>query len=587
MERGNDRQRDEILVHVSAPSTVRDDARYRAQVAAIRAFEPFSRRLVKKIDHDLLAVEEAPAVHHLPEEPASLGPELSHPANEHRPVCIVDAGNAGAQTMTAAAARIANSTPPREDRPPISPALHEENQIRPDPLLSTAARSASHSRNQTRDLRGNEETHIGSETQYVPESIESPVGVIPDSQPEAVASAVVQQTGHPHTMQPPRTLSPCYSGDRSPTRSVKRRRIEATQARPAENHAISNGVSASEIIADMAIPSDPAPREERISTVKESIDIPSLQRGASSDTHRPEKANIPPAPEESFRISACTIPPNSTGSSLKSPEHEPHRHHFEGVTRGSTSTSSIKSTEPKQHLLSSLPLTIHPPPPPISNSLFTTHVTPTLAMLTERLNPSRTYQPLHQTRDLDPLERGYWILHMHVRPASTHPSPSIASRSSSPQTRKVNRFSSVTSPSRSETWSEADFSRFWTFLCGFVEEARAGWGVWCLAERSSYSPSTSGRTPRRISKDGNVDVDKDKNKDKNTDTHPIQINPVSNLDNPSVSVPAPVQLVIKVYGWGEIARHVYLMLYLASERRVKGMGLKWVDPAEKVIIQMP
>ncbi|EAU32074.1 predicted protein [Aspergillus terreus NIH2624] len=58
--------------------------------------------------------------------------------------------------------------------------------------------------------------------------------------------------------------------------------------------------------------------------------------------------------------------------------------------------------------LSQLPLQIQSPLPPISTAAFTSHITPTLAMLASRLRSARTYTPLHQTRPLDKLERGHW-----------------------------------------------------------------------------------------------------------------------------------------------------------------------------------
>jgi hypothetical protein len=44
---------------------------------------------------------------------------------------------------------------------------------------------------------------------------------------------------------------------------------------------------------------------------------------------------------------------------------------------------------------------------------------------------------------------------------------------------------------------------------------------------------------------------------------------------------------MKVYAWGEIASHIYLLLFLASERRIRGMQAEWRDGAEDVVIQMP
>ncbi|KAJ5641244.1 hypothetical protein N7490_005244 [Penicillium lividum] len=202
-------------------------------------------------------------------------------------------------------------------------------------------------------------------------------------------------------------------------------------------------------------------------------------------------------------------------------------------------------TTPSNSPLLSLPLEIRPPLPPISNATFNTHITPTLSMLTERLNPARTYKPLHQTRSLDPLERGYWAVHFNIWPENNvkhlenrpepEPDPNLETNMKGSETHR--------------NWSISFFTRFWSFLSDFVgKDARAGWGVWCILEHASphASPSVA---------DAALDL--------------------------STSV------LLKVYAWGEVAMHVYLLLFLASERRVRGMEVQWRDSADQPVIQMP
>jgi hypothetical protein len=120
-----------------------------------------------------------------------------------------------------------------------------------------------------------------------------------------------------------------------------------------------------------------------------------------------------------------------------------------------------------------------------------------------------------------------------------------------------------------QTWTEPQFSHFWTFLSSFIaKDARAGWGVWCIAER----------------------VDPDPFSDPATNSPNAATNTARNTTTTTTTVTAddtPTAVLIRVYAWGEVAMHIYLMLYLASERRVRGMGLRWVDSWEEVVIQMP
>ena len=71
---------------------------------------------------------------------------------------------------------------------------------------------------------------------------------------------------------------------------------------------------------------------------------------------------------------------------------------------------------------------------------------------------------------------------------------------------------------------------FFQFLAKMIEPGRVGWGIWCTRESSA--------------------------------------------------------LAVRVYCWGEVARHVYLMLYVASKSKVRKLGLKWVDADGEVAVQM-
>ncbi|KAJ0413058.1 hypothetical protein BJY00DRAFT_297471 [Aspergillus carlsbadensis] len=191
--------------------------------------------------------------------------------------------------------------------------------------------------------------------------------------------------------------------------------------------------------------------------------------------------------------------------------------------------------EQNQFLFQSILLEIKPPPPPISSSPFTTHITPTLEMLTKRLKSPRTYNPTSQTRDLDSLERGYWYLRIDIN-------------SHDPQ-------EPVASTPNPMSWDTASFHNFWKFLFDFIaKEGRAGWGVWCIAE----------------------------------DETPTEAPGVGEASRPQI-IPKNTQqqLAVRIYAWGEIACHIYLLLFLASERRIRKMGAQWRDARDDVVIQMP
>lgn len=216
---------------------------------------------------------------------------------------------------------------------------------------------------------------------------------------------------------------------------------------------------------------------------------------------------------------AQLLSPYSREPDLKKPRTAAYTH-IHTHTHASQSTHHPLLSDYVDSL--SLPLEIHPPKPPVSSTPFQTHITATLSMLTERLKPARTYNASYQTRDLDPLERGYWFVRFNITDTDQH---------------HRDRDSDSTLDGTSPVWPSPLFRTFWSFLSDFVgRDGRAGWGVWCILERNGVSPC---------------------------------------------------EVTLKVYTWGEIAMHVYLLLFLASERHVRGMGAQWKDSREEVVVQMP
>lgn len=153
---------------------------------------------------------------------------------------------------------------------------------------------------------------------------------------------------------------------------------------------------------------------------------------------------------------------------------------------------------------------ILPPPPPIASRPFTTHLTPTLSLLAQRLNLARVFVPLSQSREVTVLERGYWFIRLLLSGCNSG------------------------GDARADgVWGTELFTRFWTFLHEFISEGRAGWGVWCVREKDADSYH-----------------------------------------------------VVKIYSWGEVMPHIYLLLFLASERHIRKLGVQWRDATDDVVVQM-
>jgi hypothetical protein len=146
-------------------------------------------------------------------------------------------------------------------------------------------------------------------------------------------------------------------------------------------------------------------------------------------------------------------------------------------------------------------------------------------MLAERMNLERHFRPAHQARALHTLERGYWFLRLPIDTSDPRGAPA-------------------------PFWSLELFVQFWNYLSTFIaQEGRAGWGVWCICDLEEGAHNG-----------GNDNIEASSGR---------------------------VYLTVKVFTWGEIAPHIYLLLYLATDKRVKTLpGLEWRDSKEEPVIRM-
>ncbi|MCJ1458688.1 hypothetical protein MMC28_009062 [Mycoblastus sanguinarius] len=97
-------------------------------------------------------------------------------------------------------------------------------------------------------------------------------------------------------------------------------------------------------------------------------------------------------------------------------------------------------------------------------------------------------------------------------------------------------------------WEEIAKNKFWKFLTDFVGRGQAGWGIWCVREIQNPEPW------------------KDSDKENRT--------------------PGKTTEVAKIYCWGEVVGEVWLVLFLASDRKVKRVGARWVDAGGEAVVVM-
>ncbi|KAI1946387.1 hypothetical protein LOZ57_003642 [Ophidiomyces ophidiicola] len=198
----------------------------------------------------------------------------------------------------------------------------------------------------------------------------------------------------------------------------------------------------------------------------------------------------------------------------------------------------VPSSNPVDSLsLPELRMEIHAPRPiPSDTTEFQTHITPTLQMLAETVGDRHPFKPAYQTRKLGPLERGYWALQIPIAVEDHEITVDGETQNSQP------RSTAGTDIGASKQWTPSFFLRFWDYLSVFVgDQGRAGWGVWCFCDSAENQPVAE---------------------------------LIRNLD-------------VRIYAWGEIATHIYWLLYVASNKRVKGIpDVEWRDGSGETVIKM-
>ena len=91
-----------------------------------------------------------------------------------------------------------------------------------------------------------------------------------------------------------------------------------------------------------------------------------------------------------------------------------------------------------------------------------------------------------------------------------------------------------------------------------------GWGVWCTREAFDEECRPLSASEEGTNGGGTADLDQ-----------ALQ----------SVTPRSAGLGRVRVFCWGEVVEHVYLLLYVASRSRIRKVGAVWVDADEEVVIR--
>ncbi|KAK2812065.1 hypothetical protein FQN50_001775 [Emmonsiellopsis sp. PD_5] len=534
----------EILVHVSAPGTTKDDATYRAHADAYLDFEPVSRVCIYPGPLNGEAAIDEPS--EAPQNAAVSTPRHESGIYSEDPTSLLNTSETSFQPYLLSAQK---STPlPSTWGPSFGDTIFgildapNDSVIQKSFTQNDASAAADNTFSSflippiTPDPRSSKPQETISSSQ----SSETPPSVVPESPLSFQASWNVEKDNSP-LRNPAQFIQIGRSPSLDQSSQSKRRRLSLSPA--CIPSSIPEGTAPTSSISEPPTTSQSIPRPDLpLGTpyLGASVQEQALEQPSSS----PLEISAAPSIPTSFisEPSQTTQPATQQDTPLENPPPDPRR---ETLSR-----------------LSSLPLEINAPrPAPSSTAEFTTHITPTLQMLANQLKLSRVFKPSRQTRRLRALERGYWALNLFI------------STTASDETQPT----STTTSSGQWTWTAKCFFDFWDFLSKFIaHDGRAGWGVWCICDSNPSSSSSPARLTATATDTPPSIID--------LTTTQSPLHPATNINTEPTD---PTPLTVKIYTWGEIAPHIYLLMYLASDRKVRKVrGVEWRDGADEGVVFM-
>jgi hypothetical protein len=197
---------------------------------------------------------------------------------------------------------------------------------------------------------------------------------------------------------------------------------------------------------------------------------------------------------------------------------------------------------------------INGPNPPGGQQYFTTHITKTYELLSQRVSMTKIFRPTHVARDVRVLERGHWLFSIRM---GTDDNVARSRRSLSQEERlaklrhdleaptwqeRVGKFDGKRQAHQEEfcgtvsngpLWTEAEFNTFWENMSQFIQEGKAGWGSRLVRE----------------AKEDNL-------------------------------------WEITFFGWGEVVGHAWLALWILSDKLIGQTPMAWVSGDGMVVVRM-
>lgn len=215
--------------------------------------------------------------------------------------------------------------------------------------------------------------------------------------------------------------------------------------------------------------------------------------------------------------------------------------------------------------IKSLPDTIEAPPPPTGTGPFVTHVSSALSIMITRLPLAKHFRPVTVARDVRVLERGHWSIRVKIaserevadarRPLEqchivTALNEHMAGANSLEREARYDswkaaggKLSQLGLSKRCDLWTEAEFLAFWESLKAYVEDGKAGHGL-SVAKDWAAEAVTPGRSTQSA------------------------------------------YARIRVYTWAEVLGHMWVALWVLSDKKTAYIPMEWLSTDDTVVVTM-
>jgi len=262
-------------------------------------------------------------------------------------------------------------------------------------------------------------------------------------------------------------------------------------------------------------------------------------------------------------------------------------------------SSPAAMTSTPRSLISTLSTHIFPPPPPTGHGIYVTHITPVLAVTVKRLPIAKWFRPVQVSRDVRVLERGHWRIPITIASQAVvdeartemprdqklanitkqRDAPTSKERwqkrrlSEEARTRRrdlglssspleYGEYGEFLERKRQDMWTEEEFVRFWGNLEECVGEGKWGWGVKVFREEYTGEADEARKLhdglPSSLPEADAVKAERERER----------------------------RVLLKVTTWGELIPHIWILLWLMSDKLTAYIPMEWRAGDDSVIVKM-